>query len=92
MHVTGVREFRNRVPGLLRQNDLVFITRHGKLSSILVPLAEPEALPVDLKSGLLERLGEAISAHLKRNGISEQTVLRDFEGWRKSRRSGRRRR
>ena len=92
MRVAGVREFRNRTPEFVKSKDIVFVTRHGRLASILVPLEEPQSLPVDLRRELLERLGEAVSGHLRKNGISEQKVLRDFEGWRKSRRTGRRRR
>ena len=71
---------------------MVFVTRHGKLASIVVPIREPEALPVDLRRELLERLGEAVSAHLQGAGVSEKRVLRDFKAWRQERRARRRRR
>lgn len=92
MQVAGIREFRNRAPGFVKSKDLVFITRHGKLTSILVPLEEPQALPVDLRHELLERIGEAISMHLRKSGISEQRVLREFKTWREGNRTDRRRR
>ena len=92
MRVVGVREFRNRAPELVREKDLVFITRHGKLTSLLVPLEQPESLPVELRRDLLERTGRALSAYLARKGISERRVLRDFDSWRRSRRANRRRR
>lgn len=92
MRVVGVREFRNRAPELVRQKDLIFITRHGQLTSLLVPLDHPQSLPVELRRELLERTGRAISAYLSRKGISERRVLRDFEAWRRSRRANRRRR
>lgn len=92
MKVAGMREFRSRAPELLRQKSLVFLTRHGKLTSLLVPLTEPQTLPVELRRELLERIGQAISAHLRRRGVSERRVLRDFQVWRKSRRANRRRR
>ena len=44
MRVAGVREFRSRAPELVRGDELVFITRHGKLSGLLVPLAEPQEI------------------------------------------------
>ena len=90
MRVAGVREFRNRVPELLKQKELVFVTRHGKLTSLLVPLDEPESIPVELRRELLERIGKAISAHLERSGVTEKKVLRDFKVWRDSRRKNRR--
>lgn len=85
MRVAGIRDFRNRAPELVKGNEIVFVTRHGKLSGILVPLANPEELPVDLRRELLARLGTAVSQHLKKVGVSEEKVLRDFEAWRRKR-------
>jgi antitoxin (DNA-binding transcriptional repressor) of toxin-antitoxin stability system len=90
MRVAGVREFRSRALELVRGEELVFVTRHGKLSGLLVPLSEPQDLPVELRQELLSRLGAAIASHLRAHGVSETKVLRDFETWRKARRSGRR--
>ena len=89
MKVTGVREFRDRVPELLNGEDLVFVTKHGKLTGILVPLAEPLELPVELRHDLLERLGAAISKHLDERGVGEERVMGDFEKWKRDRRTGR---
>ncbi len=91
MRVTGIREFRNRVPELVNGEELVFVTKHGKLTSILVPLAKPEELPVELRRELLERLGSAISNHLEERGVREERVMRDFTKWRRARRLRRRR-
>ena len=92
MQVTGVREFRGRATELLSGTELVLVTRHGKLTSIVVPVAEPESLPVELRRELVERVGAAISAHLKRRGATEKKLLADFKTWRKKRRANRRRR
>ena len=91
MRVAGVREFRSRAPELVKGRELVFVTRHGKLSGLLVPLAEPQELPVELRRELLTRLGGAIAGHLKSHGVREKRLLRDFEAWRKARRRRRRR-
>lgn len=88
MRVAGIREFRNKAPEMVGGDELVFITRHGKLSGILVPLKDPRELPVDLKRELLESLGAAIADHLSKHGVSEKKVLRDFESWRGKRRKG----
>ena len=92
MRVAGVREFRNHAPQLVKSKDIVFVTRHGKLTSLLVPLAHAEMLPVELRRELLVRIGESISSHLRKRGITENDVIRDFKAWRKTRRDGRRRR
>ena len=91
MRVAGIREFRNKAPELARGDEIVFITRHGKLTGILVPLAEPVELPVELRQQMLERIGAAISKHLGERGVSEKQVTRDFEAWKKRRRASRRR-
>lgn len=92
MRVAGIREFRNRAREFFQGDDLVFITRHGRLSGLLVPLKDPRELPVELRQEILEHLGKAISEHLRKRGVSEKQVLRDFETWRKKRpkRRGRR--
>lgn len=86
MKVAGVREFRNRAPEMLKSRDIVFVTRHGKLSGVLVPLGSPEDLPVELRQDLLERLGKAISLHLEERGVSEKDVHRGFTTWKSKRR------
>ena len=58
MRVTGIREFRNRVPELVSGKELVFVTKHGKLSGLLVPLDQPDELPVELRRELLERIDD----------------------------------
>ncbi len=92
MRVAGVREFRSRAPELVKGDELVFVTRHGKLSGLLVPLSEPQELPVELRRELLTRLGAGIASHLKAHGVSETKAQRDFEAWRKARPRSRRRR
>jgi antitoxin (DNA-binding transcriptional repressor) of toxin-antitoxin stability system len=87
MQVTGVREFRNRAPELVAGNDLVFITRHGKLAGILVPMKESPTLPAELRRELIERIGDAVSNHLAKRGVSERQALREFKAWRKGRRA-----
>ncbi len=57
MRVTGIREFRNRVPELVSGDELVFVTKHGKLSGLLTPLGQPDELPLELRQDLLGRLG-----------------------------------
>lgn len=92
MKVAGIREFREQAPEMLKAKDVVFVTRHGKLSGLLVPLGSPQDLPVDLRQDLLEKLGEAISRHLSERGVSEADVHRDFAAWKSKRGQHRRRR
>ena len=86
MKVASVREFRNQATRLMKERELVFVTRHGKVTSILLPLRAPAAIPVELRRELLEQLGKAIGWHLKAKGVTERRVLRDFESFKKRRR------
>ena len=72
--------------------DVVFVTRHGKLSGLLVPLGSPQDLPVYLRQDLLEKLGEAISRHLSVRGVGEAAIHRDFATWIARRGASKRRR
>lgn len=92
MKVAGIREFRNHAPKLLKAKDVVFVTRHGKLSGLLVPLGNPRELPVDLRKDLLEKIGECISRHLRKRGVGKADVHRDFTAWRAQRGPSKRRR
>ena len=89
MKVTGIREFRENAPQYLSGDDLIFVTKHGKVASLLVPVSKSSTLPLELRRELLENLGFAISDHLKRAGISERKAANDFKAWRKTRRQGR---
>jgi hypothetical protein len=56
----------------------------------VVPLNGAEAIPVDLRKELIERLGEAISTQLARAGVTEKRMARDFKAWRDEHRARRR--
>jgi hypothetical protein len=90
MRVAGVREFRNRAPAFIKGRDIVFVTSHGKLSGVLVPLAGSPDLPVEVRREFLGRFGAAMADHLRRRGVSEGSIQRDFKAWRKARRARRR--
>lgn len=85
MQVAGLREFRSRATQLLGGKDLVFVTKHGKVTSLVVPMGDAETLPIELRRELLASMGRSISAHLKDQGVSEAKVLKDFKAWKKVR-------
>lgn len=49
MQVDEPHEFRNRTPKFVKNNDLVFNTRHVKPKSIAVTQEGPRAFPVDIR-------------------------------------------
>jgi hypothetical protein len=70
----------------MRERELVLVTRHGKVTSLLLPLRTRAAMPMELRRELLEQVAGAIRTHLKPKGATERRVLRDFEAFKKRRR------
>ncbi|MFB3923960.1 MAG: hypothetical protein ACE145_19740 [Terriglobia bacterium] len=91
MKISSVREFRDQATGLLRSKHPILVTRRGRLAGVFFPC--PEAtLPLELKRELFATLTAAIARQLKHRGLSEKTVLADFDALRKQPRASRRRR
>ncbi len=65
MKTIGIRELRRHLTSYVQGSDVIFITKHGRLTSLMIPLDKPENIPVELKGKLLESIGEAIQKHLK---------------------------
>jgi hypothetical protein len=61
------------------------------VAGIFLPWREA-TLPVDFKRELFAMLTTEIASQLKKKRISEKTVLRDFDRWKKGRREPGRRR
>lgn len=90
MRISTVREFRDKATGLLRSKTPILVTRHGRLAGIFFPRPEM-TLPIELKRELHDMLSSDIARELKKRGISEDNVLRDFDASRKKRATRRRR-
>ena len=92
MKIAGVREFREIVPDAVRGDQVVLITRRGKLAGILIPATNVKDLSTGLRKDLFEKLSSEIAQHLRRRGMTEEKLMADFDAWRKARRSAGRRR
>ena len=92
MRVADVREFRNRTPELVTSGEVIFVTRRGKLSGVLVPLQSPQDIPAELRRQISGRIGATIAEDLRSRGVNEEEVQGDFEAWRATRRPRRPRR
>ena len=91
MRISTIREFRDRATTLFRSDDPVLVTRRGKIAGVFLPLREA-SLPVDFKRELFAVLTAEIAKDLKKKRLTEKSILKDFDGWRKGRRETRRRR
>ena len=85
MRITNVRNFRNHATAYLKADEPVLVTRHGKVAGLLLPLAHPEHLPMDLRKEILVSLGEYLNKSLELKKISEERIIGDFEEYRKAR-------
>ncbi len=85
MKTATVREFRDRATKLLKADEPIIVTRHGKIVGFFLPAAG-ETLPLEIKKDLFYTLTNEIRATLKAGGVTEEGVLADFEKARRSRR------
>lgn len=86
MKVAGIREIRAQAAALLGGTEPVIVTRHGKISGLYLPLAEPDRIPEDLRRDLIRALGSHLSALLESQGNTEEEIQEDFRAYRRNRR------
>ncbi len=86
MKIAGVRELRAKSAHLLGSGEPVLVTRHGKVSGVYVPLADPARLPDALRREVATTLGKHLAKELERQGVTEQRLAEDFDDARQRRR------
>jgi hypothetical protein len=92
MRMAGIRDIRAHTADLLGGDGPLLVTRHGRISGLYLPLAEPDRLPQDLRRELAATLGHHLSQLLEAQGIGEDEILSDFDAERRRTRDRRRRR
>jgi hypothetical protein len=91
MRMRSVREFRDNATALLRFRDPILVMRRGRIAGIFFPRPE-STLPLELKREIYAVLSQEVARQFKKRGITERSLIRGFEAWRKRRREARRRR
>jgi hypothetical protein len=91
MRISSVREFRDNATTLLRSRDPILVMRRGRIAGIFFPRPE-STLPLELKREFYATLSEQLAQQFRKRGITEKSLVRGFESWRKRRREARRRR
>lgn len=91
MRISTVREFRDNATEMFRSREPILVMRRGQLAGIFFP-SPAKSLPIELKRELFDTLSAEIARQLKKKGESEESVVAEFETWRKERRATRRRR
>lgn len=87
MKVVGVKEFRDKATSLMNGQEPILITRHGRAAGIYAPLTTQD-FPQELRLEMFHAVTERIVNHLKERGVSEESVLDDFERFRSKRTLG----
>lgn len=80
MKRVGVREFRNRATGLLKEAEPIAVERNGRLIGFYIPV-EPKEEP-DREARLreaLERLEASVAHALEESGMTEDELAGCFD-------------
>ncbi len=85
MRTATVREFRDQATKLLKETEPILVTRRGRIVGFYLP-ATGTSLPLEIKKDLFEVLTRKIRRMMKVRGVTEETILADFEETRKARR------
>lgn len=80
MKHVGVREFRDRATGLLKDSEPLAVERHGKLIGFYIPV-EPEkgATAEEEFREALGRLDETVRRVLEESGMTEEELADAFD-------------
>ena len=81
MKIATVREFRDRATSMLRSAEPVLVMRRGRLAGIFFPHPET-SLPLEFKRELFAALAAEVSRQFHQKGITEESLVEDFEAWR----------
>lgn len=84
MENVSIKEFKNNLTKLIREKGTLVIQRHGKSVGLYVPLEDVEKLPVDIKLQIFSEAVGLIRKQMKKKGITEKQVLKDFERYKRT--------
>ena len=82
MRTITVQEFHDHVTKWLGGKEPVVVTRYGKEALGIYYPASAKDAPKEIRWAIFEALTDKIGAELKRKGVTEKDVLKDFEEWR----------
>lgn len=85
MKLLSVKEFRDNATKALKSREPLIIMRRGEVAGIFFPAPLGE-IPFEFKKDIFIALTESIKKKLRQQGVTEETILEDFEQHRKTRR------
>ncbi|MGI8859933.1 MAG: hypothetical protein ACR2HO_07255 [Rubrobacteraceae bacterium] len=78
MRHVGVREFRDRATGLLKEAEPIAVERHGKVIGFYIPVESKKEKEEDLKEALA-RLDASVKRVLEETGMTEDELAAYFD-------------
>ena len=79
MKHVGVREFRDRATGYLKDAEPLAVERHGRLIGFYIPVEPKEPDRESALKDALERLEAAVARTLEESGMSEDELAESFD-------------
>jgi hypothetical protein len=80
-----VREFRDRATAWLREDEPILVTRRGRAVGFFLPAAGA-AVPLEIRKDIFSALTNHFRKLVKRRGLTEETLVGEFESARRARR------
>jgi len=78
MRHVGIREFRDRATGLLREAEPIAVERHGKVIGFYIPVESKRGEEEELKEALA-RLDASVKRVLEETGMTEDELADYFD-------------
>ena len=78
MRHVGIREFRDRATGLLREAEPIAVERHGKVVGFYIPVESKRGEQEELKEALA-RLDVRVKRVLEETGMTEDELADYFD-------------
>ena len=85
MKTATVREFRDRATTWLKEEEPILVTRRGRIVGFFLP-ATGAAVPLEIKKEIFYTLTSHFRSLMKARGLTEETLLGEFEAARPARR------
>ena len=85
MKTATVREFRDRATTWFKEEEPILVTRRGRIVGFFLP-ATGTAVPLEIKKDIFYTLTTHLRSLIKAHGLTEETVLGEFEATRSPRR------
>lgn len=84
MRTITVQEFHDHAARWLKSREPFVVTRYGKEPLGIYYPAGTKGAPKEIRWAIYEAVTQDIGEHLRRKGVSEEDLVKDFEEWRKS--------